>query len=110
MADLQFEEALGIGRVLSSVQMTMLLDMDAWPPDRRRDYNVEELLWKELIEASPETISGYALTQRGERVRLARRLRDVDAVTLLRIFNRTNGESDFAVQTLREIEDRRLDF
>lgn len=106
---LPYEEALGIGRVLSPAQMAMLLQMDAWPPDQRRDYNVDELLWKELIEPDPETISGYRLTERGERVRVARRLKEVDDRTLVRIWCRTGGESEFALQVLREIEDRNLD-
>ena len=106
---LPYEEAVGIGRVISPAQMAMVLQMDAWPPDQRRDYNVDELLWKELIEPDPETISGYRLTERGERVRIARRLKGVDSETLLHIWNRTGGESEFALQVLREIEDRRLD-
>ena len=107
---LNFEEAIGLGRVISPAQMEMILNMDAWPADRRRDYNVEELLWKELIEPSPETISGYVLTDRGERVRMARRLKSLDDQTLQNIFNRTEGESEFALQVLREMEDRNLDW
>jgi hypothetical protein len=104
-----YEEAIGVGRAISPAQLAMVMHMDAWPPDRRRDYNVEELLWKDLITPSAETICGYALTDRGEAVREARRLKEVDDATLLRILKRTDGESAFAVRVLREIEDRRLD-
>jgi hypothetical protein len=104
-----YEEAIGIGRVISPAQLGMILNMDAWPPDRRRDYNVEELLWKDLIEPCSETISGFALTARGEAVREARRLKEADDATLLRIFSRTDGESAFALRVMREIEDRHLD-
>lgn len=107
---LPYEEAIGIGRVISPAQMAMILSMDAWPPDRRRDYNVDELLWKALIEPDPETISGYRLTERGERVRIAHRLKEVDPRTLLTIWGPTEGESEFALQVLREIEDRQLDW
>lgn len=107
---MRFEEAIGVGRTISPAQLAMILHMDAWPPDRRRDYNIEELLWKELIVPSPETISGYALTYRGEAVRDARRLKhDLGDRALLRAYGRTDGESTFALRVLREIEDRRLD-
>ena len=106
---LPYLEAIGIGHMLSPGQMAMILQMDAWPPDQRRDYNVDELLWKELIEPDPETISGYRLTERGERVRIARRLKGVGDSTLVSIWSRTEGESEFALQVLREIEDRDLD-
>jgi hypothetical protein len=104
-----YEEAIGVGRAISPAQLAMVMHMDAWPPDRRRDYNVEELLWKELITPCAETICGYALTERGEAVREARRLKEVDDPTLLRILHRTDGDGAFAVRVLREIEDRRLD-
>lgn len=106
---LPYEEAIGLGRILAPAQLAMILSMDAWPPDRRRDYNVEELLWKGLIEPVPESISGYGLTARGELVRIAARLKQVDDRMLLRIWDRTEGESEFAIQVLREIEDRYLD-
>lgn len=108
-AAMNYEEAIGVGRAISPSQLAMVLNMDSWPPDPRRDYNIEELLWKDLIEPAPNTFCGYALTARGEAVRDARRLKGLDDVTLLRTFNRTDGESIFALRVLREIEDRRLD-
>ena len=107
---MNYEEAIGVGRVISPTQLAMVMHMGALPPECRRDYNIDELLWKDLISPSTETVSGYALTDRGESVREARRLKDTDDATLLRIFHRTDGESAFALRVLREIEDRSLDF
>jgi hypothetical protein len=107
--EMNYEEALGVGRAISPAQLAMILSMDAWPADRRRDFNIDELLWKQLIVPDPDTISGYALTPRGDAVRIAARLKSLDDKTLLRTFDRTDGESAFAVRVLREIEDRQLD-
>ena len=107
---MNYEEAIGVGRVMSPAQLAMLLDMDAWPADRRRDYNVEELLWRELIVPEPDSISGYALTPRGEAVRIARRLKDLDDVALLKVWDRGGGESAFSEKVVREMEDRQLVF
>ena len=107
---MNYEEAIGVGRVISPAQLAMLLNMDAWPADRRRDFNVEELLWKDLITPAADTISGYALTERGEAVRLARRLKELDDAALLKVYQRTDGESHFAERVVREMEDRQLTF
>lgn len=104
-----FDEAIGIGRVISAIQRRMLLEMDNWPDGQATAYNRDELVWKELIFRTSWS-PAYQLTERGQAVVMALQMRALSDCDLLRTFKSTSGHCATFIAALREIEDRRLDF
>lgn len=107
---MHYEEAIGVGRVISPLQRKMLLDLDNWPGDKASDYNSAELVWKKLIEAAPDFPSGFRLTPRGLEVKNAILLKALSDAELLAEYDKAEVESWRAERIVREMEDRDLTF
>jgi hypothetical protein len=103
-----YEEALVIGRILTTLQRNMLFDLSGWTPETATEYNRDELLWKRLIEPSLSGL-GFVRTQRGEDVVTVASLKALPDNGLLRAWHACDGTSRFADHIIREVEDRHLD-
>ena len=107
---MHYEEAIGVGRVISPLQREMLLELDNWPIGAATDYNREELIWKKLVEPADDRACGMRLTARGAEVKNALLLKALSDEQLLASYHKAEVESWLAERVVREMEDRDLVF